>query len=151
LLPGPYVIGAADSRIADLGVLMTTDVGFTAVRDSTVTLTVDVPSVEVYAASMCEANANTMSAAVLIARIVLPNGSAAAHAHVEVRAVRDGNMQRVVEGEADNKGLFHLCRAPRDIPLQIHVEHDAAAPATIIQSVTGAFLTLKIPLAPKRR
>ena len=53
LLPGPYAVRVRDSRIAVLAFLLPTTGAFAAVRDSTVRVTLDVPTVEDFAAGQC--------------------------------------------------------------------------------------------------
>ena len=124
LLPGPYSIAAINGRLADLGVMMKTLDAFSAERDSVVRVTPVVPSASQYIAGKCDADSRRYS--VIVARILAPDGSPAEDARVEVRAVRGGSLERILEGSADANGLFFVCRAPRDAPVQIVAEHDGA-------------------------
>jgi len=149
LLPGPYSIGALNGRLADLGIVMKTPDGFTAVRDSVVDVTPGVPSAAHYIAGRCAADSPRY--AVIVARILMPDGEAADDAHVEVRAIRDGATQRVAEGKADSNGLFFACRAPRDTPLEIVAERDGAALSVVLRELTTDIVAAKLELKTVRR
>jgi carboxypeptidase family protein len=149
LLPGPYGVGAISGRLAALGVVMNTFDGFTAARDSVVRLTPTVPPASQYVAGKCESDSPRYG--VMIARIVMPGGEAAEDARVEVRAMAGGTAQRIVEGKADANGLFIVCRAPRDTPLEIVAEHDGAASSVVTQELTTEIAAARIQLREPRR
>jgi hypothetical protein len=150
LLPGPYAVGAADSRLAEIGILPKAAARFIAVLDSTVTFDVVASTTNQYVTSKCQADAEQLSTAMLVARVVLPNGSPAGGARVEVRAEADGRT-RLAEGEADENGMFHLCRAPRNVPLVIRADYAGADPAVSIKSVDETVSVVKLLLQARRK
>jgi Carboxypeptidase regulatory-like domain len=150
LLPGPYSIGAINGPLADLDIVLKTLDGFTAVRDSVVRVNPGIPSAAQYIAGKCDADSPRY--AVVVARVLMPTGEPAEDAHVEVRAISGGSVQRVVEGKADANGLFFVCRAPRDTPLQIAAERDGAALSIVLQELTTDIAAARLELkAPRRR
>ena len=148
LLPGPYSIGAINGRLGELGVVMKTLDAFTAMRDSVVRVSPAIPSAAQYIAGKCDADSPKY--AVIVARILMPGGEPAEDAHVVVRAVHEGALQRVSEGDADANGLFFVCRAPRDIPVQIAAERDGAALVLVLQELTTDVVAARMQLKSPR-
>lgn len=148
LLPGPYSIGAINGQLADLGVVMKTLDGFTAVRDSIVRVMPVVLSAAQYVAGRC--GGDSTGHAVIVARILTPAGDPAENAHIEVRAVRNGSLQRLVEGKADANGLFFVCRAPRDAAIQIAADLEDTALVLVLQELTTDIVPAKLQLRPHR-
>jgi hypothetical protein len=146
LLPGPYVVGAINGRLAAVGMVLKTVDGFTAVRDSVVRLTPAVPSASQYVARKCDADSPRYG--VIVAQVLMPDGEAAEAAHVEVRAI---SGERVVAGKADENGLFFVCRAPRDTPLQIVAEHDGATLSVVLHELTTDIAAARLQLKEQRR
>ena len=144
LLPGPYSSGAINGQLADLGVVMKTLDGFTAIRDSVVRVTPGVPSAAQYIAGKCDADSPRY--AVVVARILMPDGEPAEDARVEVRTVHDGSLQRMVDGNADENGLFFVCHVPRDAPVQIAAHVDGAAMVLVLQELTTDIVAAKMQL-----
>lgn len=149
LLPGPYSIGAINGRLAGLGIVMKTLDGFTAVRDSVVRVDPGIPSAAQYIAGKCDPDSSRH--AVVVARVLMPTGEAAEDARVEVRAISGGSVTRIAEGRTDVNGLFFVCRAPRDTPLQIAAEHDGAALSIVLQELTTDIAAARLELKPMRR
>jgi hypothetical protein len=149
LLPGPYTVGAISGRLADLGVVMKTVDRFTAERDSVVELSPTVPSASQYIARKCDADSPQFG--VIVARVLTPGGEAAEDARVEVLAVSGGSLQRVVVGKADANGLFFVCRAPRDTPLQIVAEHEGASLSVVLRELTTDIAAARLQLKESRK
>ena len=149
LLPGPYSITAINGRLAELGIVLKTLDGFTAVRDSVVRVNPAIPSAAQYIAGKCDPDSSRY--AVVVARVLMPTGEAAEDARVEVRAISGGSVERIAEGRTDANGLFFVCRAPRDIPLQIAAEHDGAALSILLQELTTDIMAAKLELKAARR
>ena len=146
LLPGPYTIGVVDPRLAVLGIVLKTGLEFTAVRDSTISLFVEVPSAERYMSETCEADAETASPAVLTARVNLPNGSPASRAKVRIRLANDANVEPV-DGLTDRNGLFHLCHAPLGQLLEIRVVRDGLQPVVALRRIDNALVTMVLQMS----
>jgi hypothetical protein len=149
LLPGPYTLGAMSGGLADLGVVMRTVDQFTAARDSVVHLSPSVPSASQYVSRKCDADSPQYG--VIVARVLTPWGDAAEDARVEVLAVSGGSIQRVTAGKADANGMFFICRAPRDTPLQIVAEHDGASLSVMLHTLTTGIAAARIQLKDQRR
>ncbi|MGH7618283.1 MAG: carboxypeptidase-like regulatory domain-containing protein [Gemmatimonadaceae bacterium] len=149
LLPGPYSIGAINGRLADLGLVMKPLDAFTAMRDSVVLVSPAVPSAASYVAGKC--GADSPKYALLAARVLTPEGFAGRDAHIVVRGWFDGTLERVVEGDADENGLFFACRTPRDIPVQIIAELDGAVLELVLDGVTTDIVAAKMRLIKRRR
>lgn len=149
LLPGPYSIGAINSRLAGLGFVMKTLDGFTAVRDSVVRVDPVVPSPSQYVAGRCDADARRYGT--VVARVFTPTGDVAEDAHVEVRVISGGSVQRIAEGRADANGLFFICRAPRDTPFEIAAERDGATRVILLQALTTDVAATRLDLKAPRK
>jgi hypothetical protein len=142
LLPGPYTIGVVDPRLADVGVLLKTGLGFTALRDSTITVLVEIPSAEQYMAALCAGETAPEGAAILAARVALPDGTPAAGARVTVRMLKGGDGSRVADGKADRDGLFRFCQAPRNSTLEIRADRPGGPPAIGVIEVNANLVTI---------
>jgi hypothetical protein len=149
LFPGPYVVGTIDVDLADADLVLMTHTSFTAVRDSTVTVSVDVPSAMDYAAALCRAGVGAPENAVLVARVVLPDGSPADAANVEVRAESDGNLRRIAAVETDRNGLVHLCQAPRNSRVQVRAQRRGADPVQLTVDLSARVQAVKLQLKPR--
>ena len=148
LFPGPYIVGAIDLKLADVDLVLTTRTSFTAVRDSTVTVSVDVPSAIDYAAAVCAGTGGPENS-VLVARVMLSDGSPADAARVEVRAESDGNMRRIAAVETDRNGFVHLCQAPRNSRVQILAQRRGAAPVQMMVDLVARVEAVKLQLKPR--
>jgi hypothetical protein len=61
---------------------------------------------------------------------------------VFVRAARDANVARSVEGETDRNGLFHLCHAPHDEVLEIRAERRGMPPVIGVRAIDASLVTI---------
>lgn len=150
LIPGPYTIGVVDPTLAAADLLIVTFDTFTAARDSTVRLVVEVPTAFDYAATMCNAAAGAAGNSIIVVRVLRADGSSAAGARVEARTILDGDMRRIAEGETNEDGLFHLCRAPRNTRLQLRATGFDSPPIVSIVDVDNKVVTVKLQLKPPK-
>jgi hypothetical protein len=128
LLPGPYTVAVVDPRLVDVGIVLKTGIAFTAVRDSTLSILVEVPSAERYMAGVCEGDGGNKAKAVLTARVKLPNGLPAPDASITVRRARSSGNAHPAEGKTDKNGLYHLCGAPIGVMLEIRADYNGLPP-----------------------
>jgi hypothetical protein len=150
LVPGPYTIAVVDPTLAAADLLLLTYDKFTAARDSTIRLVVEVPTAYDYAATMCSSDVGSAGNSIVVLRVLKADGSSAAGANVEVRAIADGNMRRLAEGQTNQTGLFHLCRAPRGARLQVRAHGFDSPPVVTAVDIDNKVVTVKLQLKPPK-
>jgi hypothetical protein len=138
LLPGPYDITVEDDLLRPAGVAMATSRAFVAVRDSTVDLDVDAPTLNDFVRAQCKTKLDSML--LLAAQVVWPDGKVASFADARLSQasdvmVDDDGFHRlqgppewasVWHGETGVTGRFYVCDLPRRALLRLDVEHDGA-------------------------
>jgi hypothetical protein len=102
-----------------------------------------------YAAAICNAGAGAPENSVIVARVILPDGTPADAASVEVRAESDGNLRRIAAVETDRNGFVHLCQAPRHSRVQIRAQRRDAAPAQLTVDLSSQVEAVKLQLKPR--
>jgi hypothetical protein len=145
LIPGSYRIGVVDPTLAPIDLMLMTYNRFVAARDSVSDVAVVAPTASDYVAGACAASGGVRDA-VLVARIEMPNGVPANDATVEVRVFVDGNARRIAQGKTDHAGLYHLCNAPRGVPLTLRVERSDTQPGFVTTEVTDHIKPVKLRL-----
>ena len=146
LVPGPYEIGVVDSSLMSIGLLLTSNLHFTAVRDSTTQLAFEVATPQAFAGAACDGTVEGASDPVLVGRVVLPNGAAAANAKIAVRIEENGNLRDVASGKTNERGLFTLCHIPRHVTLFVRAELDGYNPASGLAQMDAMVTTIDLHL-----
>ena len=138
LLPGPYGITVEDDLLRPAGVAMATSRAFVAVRDSTVDLDVDAPTLNDFVRAQCKTKLDSMR--LLAAQVVWPDDKVASFADAKLSQasnvmVDDDGFHRlqgppewtsIWHGETSVTGRFYVCDLPRRALLRLDVEHDGA-------------------------
>jgi hypothetical protein len=141
LLPGPYALKVLDPRLAGLDILLPTSGKFTAVRDSTVQLSLEVPTVEDFVVGRCRANGNwtATDSTYLLGRVVDAQDNPVADASVTF-AVRHGEgawtwNKETLQTDAD--GVFASCGTTLNpgATLQVRVESERSLPYSITSEI----------------
>jgi hypothetical protein len=114
------------------------------VRDSTITVLVEIPSAEQYMAALCEGETAPQGAAILAARVALPDGTPAAGARVTVSLLKGGAVDPLADGKADRDGLFRFCQAPRNSTLEIRAERRGGPPVIGVVEIKGNLVTIAL-------
>jgi hypothetical protein len=142
LLPGPYTLKVRDPRLAGLGVLLPTSATFTAARDSTVQLLLDVPTVEDYVVSQCRTNGKwtATDSTYLLGRVVDNHDNPFADARVTF-AVRQGKGAWTWDKQTlttDADGVFASCATTLNpgSTLQVRVESERSWPHSVTREIT---------------
>jgi hypothetical protein len=146
LLPGPYTIGVVDARLAPLGILLRTGFTFTAARDSTLSVFVEVPSAEHYMSAMCDGDAAAPTSTVLVARVNLPSGAPAPRTKLRARGAVDKRRDRSWEGVTDRNGLAYLCGVPLGELIEIRAERPGFTSEPVLLRMPTSLSTVIIPL-----
>lgn len=154
LLPGPYALRIHDPRTADLGFLLPTPVAFVAARDSVVRLSLDVPTVEDYAAGQCRKSRQwrPTDSTYIVGRVVDPddkpvpgvrisyalqtNGTKWSWGKESFTTGDDGIFQFC--GAALTPGLTVVVRASRSGYPSADVTHTATGNTTIVPIRVGS-------------
>jgi len=116
LIPGPYALGVVDRQLAPLGVMLPTDIAFTAARDSTARARLDVPTAEDFVSQACRADGRTLGPAWLVARVssddaAAPAAPGAQNFRWRVSRGRGAGWTAIAEGGlTGGSGLINLCR-----------------------------------------
>jgi len=147
LLPGPYQIVAIDPRLSELGIMLKTGVGFTAERDSTTTLLVEIPSAEEYVEALCDEKPGPNTGTFLL-RVNFPDGTPARKARVVMHPVRDNNVNHVIRVETDDRGLTRVCNAPQSLKLEVRASADGNLSAIGVREIDSRLATMILQLKP---
>ena len=150
LVPGPYEIGVVDSSLMAIGMLLTSNLHFMAVPDSTTQVAFEIPTPEAYAGSACDGTTEGASGPVLVGRVVLPNGAPAINAKIDVRIEENGNLRDVANGKTNQRGLFTLCRVPRHVTLFVRAQLDGYNPSSGLAQMDAMITTIDLHLKPTR-
>jgi hypothetical protein len=149
LLPGPYEIGVVDDALTPLGLLLTSNLHFEAVRDSTVQVAFELATADAYVAATCDGDAQAFTDAVLVGRVLMPNGSPAVDAKIDVRVEENGSLRVIADGKTNNRGLFTVCRPPRNTTLFVRAELPGYNPGTGLTQIEHKLNTVELKLKPK--
>ena len=143
LLPGPYSVTIRDPRLAELDIPLTSSFRFTALRDSTTDVRVQVESADDFAAKRCGADGRGSGKASILGRVVSADGRAVGDARW---SVRDEFGSPLVEGgRVDADGLFQWCQAPVNKRITIEVwREDRRTSASRL--VSDALTTMRFEL-----
>lgn len=155
LLPGPYALKVGDARAATLGIFLPTSARFTAVRDSTIRLSLDAPTVEDYVTSQCRA-ANRWTATdstFILGRVVDKHGNPIAGARVTF-AAREAQGTWTWDKTAlttDTDGVFLSCSTTLNpgATLQVHVEGDQLSPRSVTSPIATKTSIVSIQIDPR--
>lgn len=151
LLPGPYSVRVIDPRIAPLGVGVPTSLEVSAVRDSTVTATLVVPTAEEYIADRCKAAHQwTAGDSVLVlGRVVTPDGKSVSGAKVTLASVQRGSHDQGVVTGTD--GLFQSCHNwGIGDKILIRVHRVGAADENVVRTFSSKLLAVEVTVRPVR-
>jgi hypothetical protein len=149
LLPGPYRIVAVDPRLSELGIVLKTGVGFTAERDSTTTLLVEIPSAEEYVEALYDEKPGPNTGTFLL-RVNLPDGTPAKKARVVMHPFRDDNEKHVIRVATDDHGLTRVCNVPQSLKLEARATADGNLLAVGVREIDARLVTmiLQLKLSP---
>ena len=155
LLPGPYALKVGDERAATLGIFLPTSARFTAVRDSTIRLSLDVPTVEEYVTSQCRANKRwtASDSTFLLGRVVDKHGNPVAGARVTF-AAREAQGTWTWDLTAlttDTDGVFASCSTTLNpgATLQVRVEGDQLLPRSLTRPIATKTSIVSIQMEPR--
>jgi hypothetical protein len=148
LLPGPYSVTIRDPRLTELNVPLTSSIRFTAVRDSTTEVRVQVETADDFAARRCGADARGTGKGVVLARVVSADGRPVSDARW---SVRDEFGSPLVEGgRVDPDGLLQWCQAPMGKRVTIEAwREDRRASMSRVISDPLATLRFELPGASR--
>ncbi|HEY7236014.1 MAG TPA: carboxypeptidase regulatory-like domain-containing protein [Gemmatimonadaceae bacterium] len=149
ILPGPHTLGVEDSVMAELGIALRTGAVFTAVRDSTIHLTVATPTADDYVATACASLRLAAGRYSVIGRVLNPDGSGAGGAPYEVRKFVGNAFTPTLSGRANEHGVFVLCDVNLNDMLLVSVRDDGNE-ASITRDVTHRIETMTLRLTPRR-
>ncbi|MGH7656450.1 MAG: carboxypeptidase regulatory-like domain-containing protein [Gemmatimonadaceae bacterium] len=155
LVPGPYALKVGDPRLDGLGILLPTSAKFTAVRDSTVRLSLELPTVEGFVMSQCRANGKwtATDSTYLLGRVVDAQDNPVADASVTF-AVRHGEGAWTWDKETlrtDADGVFASCGTTLNPggTLQVRVESEGALPHSVTSEIESKTSIVPIQLDPR--
>jgi hypothetical protein len=148
LIPGPYAVRIVDPRIAVLGAGVPTTLKFTAVRDSTITAVLRVPTAEEMIAERCLAVREwTVGASVFVfGKVVSPDGKPVSNASVKFISGTYENPDSFVTG---TDGLFQSCRPwHRGEDVTIFVRRSGMKPHAETRTFDTNLLVVRIVIQP---
>ncbi|MES2177937.1 MAG: carboxypeptidase regulatory-like domain-containing protein [Gemmatimonadota bacterium] len=148
LLPGPYSVAVIDRTLAEIGVALPTSLAFTAARDSTVSMPLEVPSAVGYVASVCRIDGKASGESSLIGRVVTSDGQPAPQAKWKLSKVIDGSWQTISDGGVTGStGLFHFCNGLA-IGETVRVEawRDGQSPDVSLRRITDSLTIVRASL-----
>ena len=154
LIPGPYVVAVADTVLSPLEIVLKTSVSFTAARDSTTRVAFEAPTAEEYAAQMCSRRSRGAGRAVIVGRVLRPDGSPATGAQIDASLILASGMEPFTTEKADERGLFQICNVPLGMKVQIRAEGEtrtAILSAADVLDATRSVEALRLVLHPTPR
>jgi hypothetical protein len=145
LLPGPYTVRIIDPRIAPLGVGVPTPVAVAAVRDSTTTAMLEVPTAEEYIADRCKAAKQRTAgdSVLMLGRVLTPDGAPVVGARVTIASgERKFSDESTVTG-AD--GIFQSCEnwALGDT-IRIRVHRSGAPDEDVVRTFDAKLMAVRV-------
>ena len=148
LLPGPYSIGVDDAVLAPLGITLRTGASFSAVRDSTTRVSINIPTAKDFVAAACEAmNVRAVGDFSFVGQAVGSDGAPLRGARFDVIRKASDDTRAFWSGQTDERGVFVVCSVPRGERFDIFVSlgrlHGSAS--YIVDRAIG---TVRIPLRP---
>jgi hypothetical protein len=122
LLPGPYSIGVDDPILAPLGITLRTGAWFTAQRDSTTRMSINVPTAKDYVIAACEAmRARGIGDYSIVGQVVGADGAPLRAVRYDVFRKSTDDTRAYWSGQTDERGTFVVCSVPRDAVFDIFV------------------------------
>lgn len=149
LVPGPYALALDDERLASIGLTVPGNFSFVATRDSVVTHTLPLPTVERYVANICGSGGRVDDqSAWLIGRVGLSNGAVAGDAKWSIARRGEAGWVPVAEGgTTGSSGLFSYCRnLKRGETVQIRAWRAKEAPAVLTRVLSDQITVLPVRL-----
>ncbi len=154
LLPGPYAVDVVEPRMAELGLVIPTSLKFDARRDSTLSLTIRLPTAEEYTVDRCKAAREFAAgdSVLVLGRVMTPGGKPVADERVTA-AVRSASglwsWQRDFYTTGTD-GVFQLCSDHFALGDRVMIRvQDAAARIVEVTKTLSANLTIvRVPIAP---
>jgi hypothetical protein len=135
--------------LASLDMTLRTGADFSAVRDSIVRITLNVPTGKDYVAAACETmKQGTVGEFSIVGRVVQADGKFAGGARYDVRAQRDLIIRPFVNCRADEQGLFVICGAVRHDRQLLSAEHKHEF-ANASYDVERPLATIRLVLQPQ--
>lgn len=153
LMPGPYDLVVVDPDLSPLGITLPTGTSFAAMRDSTLSVRVTVPSAAAYVAQACGASADQGSSgtAWILGRVTTPAGRPLPGATwVVQRSVDGGGWVDIASGgSTDANGIFHYCRLALGTAVRVAARHAGAEEVSHVQALAQRLTIFTLEITPR--
>lgn len=154
VFPGIYVVVASDPVLASQGIGRTVPARVGLFDPGDVELRLRMHSRDEVLPLICPAGSYKPGTGVLMANVLEPDGTPAAHARVDVTAqqlviARDTvtrDQQRI--GETDDNGKFVICGASRERPLAVRASRGGAEAVVVLDRWQDEVATITLVLRP---
>jgi hypothetical protein len=154
LLPGPYTLAIVDPRVASLGITIPTPVKFVAARDSTVRVTLRVPSAEDWVAGECVRTRQweVGDSIFVLGRVLTTSGKPVRDAQVSFSVPAAAGLWSRISNffTTGTDGIFQSCsdKYALGASVKITVRRSGATPVEVIQPLTANLTTIVIAVPP---